>query len=65
MGLWTGAFFLGQFIAPLLTGALSGPMGGLDAVIRAMAAVITIAAFGSALLAYRQHYANLSRMNEG
>lgn len=65
MGLWTGAFFLGQFIAPLLSGALAGPMGGLDAVIRAMAVVITIAALGGALLAYRQHSANLTRMNEG
>lgn len=65
MGLWTGAFFLGQFIAPLLSGALAGPMGGLDAVIRAMAVVITIAALGGALLAYRQHSATVTRMNEG
>lgn len=51
MGLWTGAFFLGQFIAPLLTGALAGQMGGLDAVIRAMAVVIALSALVSALIA--------------
>ena len=53
MGLWTGAFFLGQFLAPLFTGALAGAMGGLAAVIVAMAAVIAIAALGSGLIAYR------------
>jgi MFS family permease len=51
MGLWTGSFFLGQFIAPLLTGVLAVQMGGLDAVIRAMAVVIALAALGSAWVA--------------
>jgi MFS family permease len=59
MGLWTGAFFLGQFIAPLLTGALAGAMGGLDAVIRAMAVLIALFALGSALLARRGRAADM------
>lgn len=59
MGLWTGAFFLGQFIAPLLTGALAGTMGGLDAVILAMAVLIAFAALGSALLVNRGRAADM------
>ena len=65
MGLWTGAFFLGQFVAPLLTGALAGSLGGLDAVLRAMALAITIAALGGAVLAFRGHAANLTGINKG
>jgi MFS family permease len=51
MGVWTGAFFLGQFVAPVATGALAPGLGGLPAVIAAMAGLIALAALASALFA--------------
>jgi MFS family permease len=48
MGVWTGAFFLGQFVAPVATGALAPGLGGLPAVIGAMAGLIALAAVASA-----------------
>ena len=47
IGFWTGAFFLGQFIAPVIATALSAKMGGLAntllvyAVLAAASAIIT------------------------
>lgn len=38
-GLWTGMFFLGQFVAPLLSSALQTPVGGLANVLMIWAAV--------------------------
>jgi len=43
MGIWTGSFFLGQFVAPILVSALASQMGGLDVVLRGMAVVIASA----------------------
>ena len=46
-GLWTGMFFLGQFVAPLVVVALSGPLAGLSNVLvfyGITAAVLMIAA---------------------
>ncbi|WP_347304223.1 MFS transporter [Croceibacterium sp. TMG7-5b_MA50] len=37
-GTWTGAFFFGQFAAPIVAGALTVPLGGLDAVLLLYAA---------------------------
>lgn len=38
-GLWTGMFFLGQFVAPILSSALQEPFGGLSSVLLFWAAV--------------------------
>ncbi|MDB4166223.1 MFS transporter [Gammaproteobacteria bacterium] len=46
-GLWTGMFFLGQFVAPLVVVALSGPLAGLSNVLvfyGITAAVLMVAA---------------------
>lgn len=46
-GLWTGMFFLGQFVAPLVVVALSGPLAGLSNVLvfyGKTAAVLMVAA---------------------
>lgn len=51
MGVWTGAFFLGQFVAPVATGALAPALGGLLSVIAAMAGLIGLGALVSALFA--------------
>ncbi|WP_240704654.1 MFS transporter [Croceicoccus sediminis] len=51
MGLWTGAFFLGQFIAPLVAVALIGAAGGLAPALTLYAAVIAAAALGALLVA--------------
>lgn len=41
-GIWTGAFFLGQFAAPIIAGMLSAPLGNLK-VLLVLYAVLTIA----------------------
>jgi MFS family permease len=51
MGVWTGAFFLGQFVAPVATGVLAPGLGGLLVVIAAMAGLIALAALASAIFA--------------
>ncbi|HSG55213.1 MAG TPA: MFS transporter, partial [Paracoccaceae bacterium] len=51
MGTWTGSFFLGQFFAPLMVGAMATRLGGLSAVIGVMAVIIAIAAAGSLVMA--------------
>jgi MFS family permease len=51
-GLWTGAFFLGQFLAPIVAAALTGATGGLATTLIAFAAALAIAA-GSTLLVTR------------
>lgn len=52
MGLWTGAFFLGQFLAPVVAAALTGATGGLATTLIVFAAALAIAA-GSTLVAGR------------
>lgn len=52
MGLWTGAFFLGQFLAPVVAAALTGATGGLATTLIVFAGALAIAA-GSALLVTR------------
>ncbi|ETN93039.1 Metal-tetracycline/H(+) antiporter [Gammaproteobacteria bacterium MOLA455] len=41
-GLWTGMFFLGQFIAPLVAVALDQPLGGLSNVLLAYGVVAAV-----------------------
>lgn len=43
-GLWTGAFFLGQFLAPLVAAAVVGATSGLASALLAYAGVIAIGA---------------------
>lgn len=43
-GSWTGAFFLGQFAAPIIAGALAQPLGGLKSVLLLYAALAITAA---------------------
>ena len=50
-GLWTGAFFLGQFVAPILASALEKPAGGLRSVLLVWAGVSIVGAAISALAA--------------
>lgn len=52
MGLWTGAFFLGQFLAPVVAGAITGVTGGLSTTLIAFAGSLAVAA-GSTLLVAR------------
>ena len=42
-GLWTGMFFLGQFVAPILASAVQGPMDGLANVLLTWAALSLLA----------------------
>lgn len=44
MGLWTGGFFLGQFLAPLLAAAATGVTGTMASALSAYAAAIAVAA---------------------
>ncbi|WP_422344926.1 MFS transporter [Parasphingorhabdus sp.] len=44
MGMWTGAFFLGQFVAPLITASIVPVTGGFAQTFMAYAAVIAIGA---------------------
>lgn len=48
-GIWTGAFFLAQFVAPILATALSGLVGGLSATFLLFAAAAALSA-GVALM---------------
>lgn len=41
-GMWTGAFFLGQFVAPLVTAAVVGAVSGLANALLVYAAAITV-----------------------
>lgn len=50
MGLWTGAFFLGQFLAPLLAAAVTGMTGAMAATLLAYATTIAAAAVIALLL---------------
>jgi MFS family permease len=44
-GLWTGAFFLGQFAAPIVVAALQSQMGGLSKVLMLIAGLSLIGGF--------------------
>lgn len=44
VGLWTSAFFIGQFAAPLVATALAGPAGGLGGALQVYAVVAAIGA---------------------
>lgn len=44
MGMWTGAFFLGQFVAPLVTASIVPLTGGFAQAFMAYAAVIAVGA---------------------
>ena len=50
MGLWTGAFFLGQFLAPIALAAVTGVTGTLAAALLAYAVIITLGAVGALVL---------------
>lgn len=43
-GLWTGAFFLGQFTAPIIVAALQSEMGGLESVLILIAGLTLVGA---------------------
>ena len=46
-GIWTGSFFLAQFIAPLAFGGLAAQIGGVAAALLAIAAAAGIASLGA------------------
>ncbi|KPF87945.1 MFS transporter [Novosphingobium sp. AAP83] len=52
LGLWTGAFFLGQFLAPIVATAVTGATGGLATALIVFAGALALAA-GSTLLVTR------------
>ncbi|MFK7945882.1 MAG: MFS transporter, partial [Paracoccaceae bacterium] len=52
-GMWTGAFFLGQFLAPLVTAAVIGATSGLANALLAYAVVIGVGAIVTAMLRSR------------
>lgn len=52
-GLWTGMFFLGQFIAPIMASALEGPVNGLANVLLIWSAFALAGAVLAALSARR------------
>lgn len=54
MGLWTGAFFLGQFIAPLIVAAVTSVTGSLAMAISAYAVAILVAALAAMIVARRE-----------
>ncbi|GJF33321.1 MFS transporter [Kitasatospora sp. NE20-6] len=45
-GLWTAAFFLGEFVCPLVLLGLSKPLGGLAAAVGVLAAATAVVALG-------------------
>jgi MFS family permease len=45
-GIWTSAFFIGQFVCPLVVLALSGAVGGLGTALAVLGAVSLVAAAG-------------------
>ncbi|WP_242611045.1 hypothetical protein [Blastococcus saxobsidens] len=45
-GLWTSAFFIGQFVCPLVVLALTGAIGGLGSALAVLSAVSLAAAVG-------------------
>ncbi|WP_156761344.1 MFS transporter [Microbacterium karelineae] len=51
-GLWTASFFLGQFLTPILVGALTAAIGGLEPVVGVVG--LCAAAVGAALFATRR-----------
>jgi MFS family permease len=53
MGLWTGAFFLGQFLAPLLAAAVTGLTGTMAPTLLTYATTIAVAAVMTLLLSRR------------
>jgi MFS family permease len=53
MGLWTGAFFLGQFLAPLLAAAVTVLTGTMAPTLMAYATTIAVAAVMTLLLSRR------------
>lgn len=53
-GMWTGAFFLGQFLAPLVTAAAIGATSGLANALLAYAAVVGAGAMVTIILLSRQ-----------
>lgn len=50
MGLWTGAFFLGQFLAPLLAAAVAGVTGTMASMLLAYATIMGAAAMVAMLI---------------
>ncbi|MBL4641618.1 MAG: MFS transporter [Verrucomicrobiales bacterium] len=58
-GMWTGAFFLGQFLAPLMTVGVMRATGGLAPALLAYAAVIAAGAVLTAFLLNRQPQSDL------
>lgn len=64
LGIWTGSFFLGQFVAPLAVGAMAGPLGGLSNVIGTLAGLIGASALAAALIARMRQTADI-RGEEG
>jgi MFS family permease len=51
MGIWTGCFFFGQFLSPVLIGVLNSPMGGIGASLRLLGGVAVLCALLSVMLA--------------
>ncbi|WP_159775140.1 MFS transporter [Streptomyces sp. HM190] len=53
-GLWTGSFFIGQFVCPLVVLALASAVGGLTNAMGVLAAMGAAGAVGLALSAHRR-----------
>lgn len=53
-GIWTGAFFLGQFAAPIIAGMLSAPLGNLKDVLVLYAVLTTAGALATAATVRRK-----------
>jgi MFS family permease len=52
-GIWTGAFFLGQFAAPIIAGALGGMLGGLGNLLMVYGALALVLAIFTRIAAGR------------
>lgn len=53
-GIWTGAFFLGQFTAPIIASALTQPVGGLKSVLLLYAVLAVAATIASAVFVWQK-----------
>lgn len=60
-GLWTGTFFLGQFIAPILSITLAGMTGGLQPVLTLLGCLAAVAAGVLAIVAWRGRMDSVGR----
>lgn len=63
-GLWTGSFFVGQFICPLVVLALASAVGSLAGAVGVLAVIASAAAVGLGLFARRRRTAAVPELSE-